>query len=124
MAGDGNNGNHGKKGRSGRKSAIVEYGIAKTIKEAFEVGIDVDKLEEIARRLKTKGKKGTIRLIDIALYKAVKGEKILDDMTKKLMPDHVIDDTVEKESPAVQIIKAMLEKPKPKRSLSKRPSKK
>jgi len=122
MAGIGNNGNVGKKGRSGRKSAQYEHKIAKIIEEAFEVGVDVDALESIAARLRSKGPKGKVRLIDIALHKAVKGDRTLDTMLSKLMPDKILDETPSEESPASKIISAIFTKPK--KTAKKKPKKK
>jgi len=81
-----NAGAKGVKGRSGRKSAYKENQIAQKIISAFEEGVDVKKLEQLLKDVKS-GKVKKLKLTDLVLAKAVKGEPILLNLLNKLLPD-------------------------------------
>lgn len=77
-------GNPGNKG-GGRKSAYEEERVAKIIKEAFVNGFDLERVQEIQKLMKKK--KGKLNFTDLALARAIKSDRLLRDLLKKLVPD-------------------------------------
>ena len=119
-----NAGTVGKKGRSGRKSAFEEHKIAEIIKEAFLEGVDYQALKETMEKLKD-GSIKKVRLLDIALAKATRGDAILNEMLRKLMPDKIEDVTPEKKDPVVLLLERMkalskIKKTKPVKKITKK----
>jgi len=83
-----NAGTVGVKGRSGRKSAYKENDIAQKIINAFEKGVEAEKLLKLREDIK-EGKVGNkkIKLIDVVLAKALAGNAELTALLNKLLPD-------------------------------------
>ena len=79
-------GNPNNKG-GGRKSAYVEMKVAEKIIEAFEKGFDLDKIKDIQKLLKAG--KGKVNFTDLALSKALKSERMLSDLLRKVAPDRI-----------------------------------
>jgi len=83
-----NNGAHGKKGRSGRKSFYEESNLAEIVKKAFEEGYDYTKFKQLLEDINS-GKATKIKLIDVALAKSIKSERILSELLRKVLPDKI-----------------------------------
>lgn len=74
----------GNKG-GGRKPLYIEAQVEERIREAFEDGFDIAKIKEIQELMK-KGK-GKINYCDLVLARAIKSDKMLSDILKKIVAD-------------------------------------
>ena len=77
----GNQYGKGNKG-GGRKPLAIETQVLRRIAEAFEGGLDIEKLKRLIA-----GKKKNKNLTDHALIRALESDKVLLGLLKKLVPD-------------------------------------
>ncbi len=79
-AAEGNKNAEGNKG-GGRKSAYEENEMAERLAEAFFKGVSLKKLNKNAENEKK------VKLFELIIFKAIKSEKVLLTLFKKLYPD-------------------------------------
>lgn len=69
----------GNKG-GGRKSAYEEQRAAQKVISAFINGVDVEELQNLKKQKK-------VKLIDYTLLRALKSDRVLTELLKKVLPD-------------------------------------
>jgi hypothetical protein len=76
----------------GRYSVYKEHAYANALHEAFFEGVDAKKINRIGKMVDGLDKskiKGKIKFIDYTIYRALKSDRVLISLMKKIFPDKI-----------------------------------